>query len=108
MRYTVIVNASRISPEIRRDFRRRQNLQRQVENAKRERFIYFFMQRAAGVACTLFTALSAWLMDGDITIGAVAIPLGLYLICTEKMIIENDYYRKIMRGARGNDSTLFI
>ena len=94
MRYTVILNASRMQPETRREFRRRQNLQRQVEDARRQRFIYFLKQKTAGVGCILFTVLSALLMDGDITIGVVAIPLGLYLIFSREMIIDNEYYRR--------------
>ena len=94
MRYTVIVNASRIQPETRREFRRRQNLQRQVEDARRQRFIYFLKQKTVGAGCILLAVLSALLLDGDITIGVAAIPMGLYLIFSREMIIDNEYYRR--------------
>ena len=63
---------------------------RQIET--REKFLYFLKQKLLGIATLILTVLSIWLLDGDVTIGVIMLPLGLVLIFSNKPLIYGEYY----------------
>lgn len=75
---------------------------RQQERIRQQRRWYFFKQRATGVAMLALTVLAAWILEGDATIALITVPLGLYLIFTKEMCIENNFYWEIKEGNNGN------
>lgn len=62
-----------------------------------KKFAYFMKQKLIGVVMLAFTALSIYVLDGDVTVAVFTMPIGLYLIFTNRMIIEDDYYFEVMR-----------
>ncbi|WP_289307849.1 hypothetical protein [uncultured Phocaeicola sp.] len=67
--------------------------QKQEQRIKeREKALYFLRQKLLGVFVLIFTAISIWLLDGDATIGAIMIPLGVALVFSKKPIIYGKYY----------------
>lgn len=71
----------------------RQRNKRETERRKKK--AYFIKQRAAGILLIIVAALTVPIMDGDATAAVVLIPLGLILIFTHEMCIDNDYYREV-------------
>ena len=53
---------------------------------------YFRKQKLMGVLLTLLGILTAFLLEGDITVAMIIVPLGLYVIFTKKMVLSDDYY----------------
>lgn len=74
------------------EFAERAKKKREQRIKERENALYFLRQKSLGVFVLIFTAISIWLLDGDATIGAVMIPLGIALIFSKKLIIYGKYY----------------
>ena len=74
------------------DAMRRKN---ERERERRRRKQYFIKQKAAGALLLAMTVVAVPAMDGDATAAVVLIPLGLILIFTHEMCIDNDYYREV-------------
>jgi uncharacterized membrane protein len=74
------------------EYAERAKKKREQRIKEREKVLYFLKQKALGVFVLIFTAISIWLLDGDATIGAVMIPLGIMLIFSKKPIIYGKYY----------------
>lgn len=55
---------------------------------------YFFRQRLIGLVTVLASMLVA-LYTGDGTFTLITIPLGLYLMFTRKMVIQDKYFFEI-------------
>lgn len=77
------------------EYAKRAEKKREQRIKEREKALYFLKQKALGVFVLIFTAISVWLLDGDATIGAVIIPLGIALIFSKKPIIYGKYYWKM-------------
>lgn len=60
-----------------------------------ERQKYFVKQKLIGIAMLLLTAVSWIVLDGDVTIGILYVPIGIYLIFTKKMWVMDDYFLQI-------------
>lgn len=65
---------------------------RQRKREKKRRRQYFIMQKLSGIALLAFTALAAYILEGDATIAVFTVPLALYMICSREMCIVNRYY----------------
>ena len=61
---------------------------------KNHKRLYFRKQKICGVALIILSVISALLLDGDITVALILVPLGLYAIFTKKKILLNDYFYK--------------
>lgn len=59
---------------------------------KSKRYYYFRKQKLYGVALIVLGVLSGILLDGDITVALLLVPLGAYLIFTKDMVITDDYF----------------
>lgn len=84
------------------DMRLRQRKRRQQERIRQQRRWYFIKQRLTGLFLIVFTALIVKALDGDATIALITVPLGLYLIFTKEMCIENNFYWEMKEGSNGN------
>lgn len=62
---------------------------KQEKKARRQ---YYIKQKLHGVAMLIFTALVIPLLDGDVTIALLTVPMGLILIFSKEMLIVNKYY----------------
>lgn len=67
---------------------------RKATRERQERKKYFAMQKLSGVAILIFTAVVIKILEGDITIAFVTIPLGLSMLLSKEMLIINNYYWK--------------
>ncbi|NCB92892.1 MAG: hypothetical protein EOM40_10105 [Clostridia bacterium] len=65
------------------------------ERERRRRRLYFIKQRAAGVLLIATTLACIPLMDGDATAALLTVPMGLMLIFSREMWIDNQYYREV-------------
>lgn len=74
---------------------------------RRERKKYFAVQKITGVAMFAFTAVAAKLLDGDITIAFITIPLGLCLLLSREMLIINKYYWKCNEAEREGGNVIY-
>ncbi len=57
----------------------------------KERRKYFAIQRLAGL-CLLILTVVLVVIDGDLTISMITVPLGVSLLFSKKMLILNRYY----------------
>ena len=60
------------------------------ERKKRKR--YFLTQKLYGVAMLILTAVSVKLLEGDITVAFILVPMGIVLITSKEMLIVNEYF----------------
>lgn len=66
-----------------------------------KRFKYFLKQKAMGLGVLLSGIACIWALEGDATHMIIAAPIGLGLLFTKEMIIEDDYYDEVQeRKAR--------
>lgn len=65
-----------------------------TKNIEREyrRTLYFLKQKLYGILLIAVAILSAIVLDGDMTIGLLTVPLGLIMIFSRKLILVNDFY----------------
>lgn len=82
----------------RRSHRNQMNARRQKKRLRNKRFLYFTRQKIVGILMLLFTILSVKILDGDISIGLITIPVGLMLIFSKEPILTCRYYW----GDKGN------
>lgn len=61
-----------------------------------EKLNYYLTQKLMGIICFLLTYMSCEYL-GDGTIGIIFVPLGLFMLFSKEMILDNEYSRK-MRG----------
>lgn len=59
---------------------------------RRKRKRYFLTQKLYGVAMLILTAVSVKLLDGDITVAFILVPMGIVLITSKEMLIVNEYF----------------
>lgn len=74
------------------DAMRRKN---ERERERRRRKQYFIKQKAAGALLLAMTVVAVPAMDGDATIALITIPLGVLLLFSREMWINNEYYREV-------------
>ena len=55
--------------------------------AKREEFLYKAKQKLLGVLAITASITSPLLLDGDITISVIMLPLGIYMLFTKEKVI---------------------
>lgn len=65
---------------------------RKRQREKKRRRQYFIIQKLNGIALLAFTALAAYILEGDATIAILTVPLALYMIFSREMCIVNSYY----------------
>lgn len=53
---------------------------------------YFRKQKLMGLALALLGVLSAFILEGDITVAILLVPFGLYVVFTKEMLWMDDYY----------------
>lgn len=49
-------------------------------------------QKLYGVAMLILTAVSVKLLEGDITVAFILVPMGIVLITSKEMLIVNEYF----------------
>lgn len=72
------------------ELREREKRQKARERQKRKR--YFLTQKLYGVAMLILTAVSVKLLEGDITVAFILVPMGIVLITSKEMLIVNKYF----------------
>lgn len=72
------------------ELRERERRKKARERRKRKR--YFLTQKLYGVAMLILTAVSVKLLEGDITVAFVLVPMGIVLITSKEMLIVNEYF----------------
>lgn len=72
------------------ELRERERRKKARERRKRKR--YFLTQKLYGVAMLILTAVSVKLLEGDITVAFVTVPMGIALITSKEMLIVNEYF----------------
>lgn len=72
------------------DIRGRERRKKAREHKKRKR--YFLTQKLYGVAMLILTAVSVKLLEGDITVAFILVPMGIALITSKEMLIVNKYF----------------
>ena len=82
------------------DMRKKKKQRQQREQEKKACRWYFIKQKAYGLAMLAITVLAVWATEGDITIAVITVPLGLYMIFSNEMLIVNDFYWQTKERAR--------
>lgn len=72
------------------ELRERERRKKARERKKRKR--YFLTQKLYGVAMLILTAVSVKLLEGDITVAFILVPMGIVLITSKEMLIVNKYF----------------
>lgn len=72
------------------ELRERERRKKARERRKRKR--YFLTQKLYGVAMLILTAVSVKLLERDITVAFVTVPMGIVLITSKEMLIVNEYF----------------
>lgn len=72
------------------ELRERERRKKARERKKRKR--YFLTQKLYGVAMLILTAVSVKLLEGDITVAFILVPMGIVLITSKEMVIVNKYF----------------
>lgn len=72
------------------ELRERERRKKARERRKRKR--YFLTQKLYGVAMLILTAVSVKLLEGDITVAFVTVPMRIVLITSKEMLIVNEYF----------------
>lgn len=72
------------------ELRERERRKKARERRKRKR--YFLTQKLYGVAMLILTAVLVKLLEGDITVAFVTVPIGIVLITSKEMLIVNEYF----------------
>lgn len=72
------------------ELREREKRQKARERQKRKR--YFLTQKLYGVAMLILTAVSVKLLEEDITVAFILVPMGIVLITSKEMLIVNKYF----------------
>lgn len=72
------------------ELRERERRKKARERRKRKR--YFLTQKLYGVAMLILTAVSVKLLEGDITVAFILVPMGIVLITSKEMLIVNEYF----------------
>lgn len=61
---------------------------------------YFRRQKLLGLALTILGILSAIMLEGDITVAMLTVPLGLYVLFTKKPVMYDDDYEDLDSGRK--------
>ena len=56
---------------------------------------YFRKQKLAGVVLIIIAVIFDIINKGEMTPALLLIPLGLYLVCTKRMVWLNDYFFEV-------------
>lgn len=64
-----------------------------------KRDLYFVKQKLIGVLLLVLTAVAV-VGTGDATVCLMTVPLGLFLICTKRMCIIDNYYYEVKERRR--------
>lgn len=64
---------------------------------------YFRKQRLMGLLLALLGVLSAFVLEGDITVALLIVPMGLYLVFTKEMFWMDNYYYECKRRRSVNN-----
>lgn len=66
-----------------------------------KRFKYFLKQKAMGLLMLVISVVAVWPLEGDCTHMILTVPIGLILLLSKEMLIEDDYYYEVQeRKAR--------
>lgn len=76
---------------------------RKRQREKKRRRQYFIIQKLNGIALLAFTALAVYILEGDVTIAILTVPLALYMIFSREMCIVNRYYWETKERDKRND-----
>lgn len=76
----------------KKEFAEKAKIKREQRMEKREKALYFLKQKLLGISVLIFTAVSVWVLEGDVTIGILTIPLGIALLFSKKPIMYDDYF----------------
>lgn len=74
------------------DYKRKERNRKQLKKREKERRLYFLKQKAVGVFLLIFTIFVVKLLDGDVTIALLTVPLGLGLIFSKENWWMDRYY----------------
>ena len=100
MRHTVIICTDTTTGDALAHYLESRRRWERRERRRQQRRWYFIKQRLFGIALLAFTVLATMMLDGDTTIGFVAVPLGHCLIFSKEMLITNDFYWQTKERAR--------
>ena len=59
---------------------------------KSKRRLYFFEQKVIGVFLLILTTIITKVLDGDLTLACITVPISFILIFSKEMIFINKYY----------------
>lgn len=62
---------------------------------------YYRKQKILGAILAVLGIISAIILDGDITVALIVVPVGLYIIFTDDMVLLDDYFYE--EQAKNND-----
>ena len=78
--------------DIHLDSKMSANLTKEKARERKKRKRYFLTQKLYGVAMLILTAVSVKLLEGDITVAFILVPMGIVLITSKEMLIVNEYF----------------
>ena len=88
---SVAKRETRLADDVRH-LRQEERERRKKARERRKRKRYFLTQKLYGVAMLILTAVSVKLLEGDITVAFILVPMGIVLITSKEMLIVNEYF----------------